>query len=406
MSILVENKSTNHIEHFTVKHVRFGQNGVWLDFTPVYNAIVINEDIESGFVQGYILILDNVLGPKDSMNGTEYLDISFTSTGANYEEFDSYTKQFRITKFEQEQETNAGNVRLMRLNFVSNPSVYNDSIKLRRSYENTTPSEFISHICDVLGSTMPKNIEETLYTQSFVAPNVSPLDMVNWIKTVSISKSTLGSDFYFWENRDGINYQCLDTMKNKKVKHVLRFLPPSEMFNYKYNAILSIHKPKGYDIQDDIRHGGAGATLYTQDLVTKEYIKHIALPESIPTLNPVNPRGEGYESNTDAYVKYWPHEGVYEVLDLGMTAHSVMARSMSKTTINFRTIVVEIPGNVDIMSGDIVELKIPGSDGGKSLKIDESGKYLVKKLRHIITQSSIHTQLELVTDSNIERNDN
>lgn len=391
-------KSLRHESNVIVKHVRLFQDGQGLDITAFFGGIIISEDIERGFLTGEVIMMDDFTTSQDSLNGTATVDISFSSLDGEFKECEPYTKTFRVTRYEHMPQMSTGQTRALKLHLASNPTVVNDSIKLMKSYSNTSSSSFVDHCCDILGVTIPRFIEDTLHAKNFVAPNVSPLDMINWIKLTSQSKANNGSDFYFFENKDGIHFKSIDTMKTMTPTQVINFKPSVD--NYTFNNLLKMEKVKGYDVQDDMRYGGAGATVYTHDLITKQYNRYIYDESNITRLNPVDPRGKTYERNSNAYVQFWPHNNSYETLDINSNTHNALLRSMSKTLINFKAMNIEITGNVDIKSGDVVEMQIPGPDG--QLNIADSGKWLVKKLKHIITQTTFTTQLEVVTDGNIE----
>ena len=395
----VANRSIRHEASPIIKEVRLfqGENGI--DITRIFNGIILNEDIEKGFLSGTLIFIDDFMTSKDALNGTEVLDITFSSRDGNYQEYEeSYKKRFRVTKFEQTIQAGLGSQRSMAMHFVSPASVVNDSVKLFRSYTNTSSSAFVAHCCDLLGVDDNRFIEETLHAKNFVAPNVSPLDMIDWMKLTSQSKVNNGSDFYFFENKDGVHFKSLETMKSMEPTETLVF--KGAVDNYSFNSILKMTKPKGYDIQDDIRFGGAGATLYSHDLYTKECRKYTYSPDKITRLNPIDPRGKDYERSDSSYVQFWPHNNAYETLDRNSNGHNSLIRSMSKTMINYRTMLVEIAGNIAIKAGDIIMVKIPGPDGEE--QVSESGKWLVKKIKHTITPSSYHMNLELTTDGNIE----
>lgn len=391
-------KSLKHESNLIINYVRLFQGINGIDITAIFNSLNINEDIETGFVTGTLLFMDDILQYNDAYNGTETLHISFSSVDDSFVEFKPYEKIFRIIRHEHKLNNSTGNVRATKLTFVSNPAVINDSIKLRKVYKNTSASSFVDQCCDILNVDIPRNIEETLHAKDFCAPCVSPLDMINWIKLTSQSKINNGSDFYFFENKDGINFKSLDTLKTIKPTHKLIYKPAVD--NYTYNIIFKLDKPKGYDIQDDIRFGGSGATVFTHDAITKQYNRYHYGIDNITRINPVNPRGAEYEFNNDSYVQFWPANQSYGLMSLNSNTHSALLRSMSKTSINWKTINVEIAGNVDIKSGDIIELVIPSPN--KGIRIDESGNWLVKKLRHAITPHSFYTQLELISDGNTE----
>lgn len=391
--------SIRHESNVIVKHVRLFQDGQGLDITSFFGGIIINEDIECGFCTGELVMMDDITTSRDSFNGTLTVDISFSSIDGDFKECDPYTKTFRVVRYEHIPQMTTGQTRALKFHLASSPTVVNDSIKLMKSYSNTSSSSFVNHCCDVLGVTIPRFIEDTLHAKNFIAPNVSPLDMINWIKLTSQSKEGNGSDFYFFENRDGIHFKSIDSMKAVEPTQVINFKPSVD--NYTYNTMLKMEKVKGFDIQDDMRYGGAGATVYTHDLITKQYNRYIYDASNITRLNPVDPRGDNYEHNSSAYVQFWPHNNAYDTLDINSNTHNALLRSLSKTLINFKTMNIEIPGNVEIKSGDVIELQVPGADG--QLHIADSGKWLVKKLRHVMTQNSFTTQLEIVTDGDIEK---
>ncbi|MGL4521478.1 MAG: hypothetical protein ACRCWQ_02835 [Bacilli bacterium] len=393
------NQSFNHETNVVINHVRLMQDSLGIDITQLFDKFTIREDIEKGFIEGEVTFLDSILSSKDAFVGIEKVEISFTTADDNFQLFDAYEKIFRVTRYETSLQEQTGTVRAIRLHFRSEPSVKNDSIKLMRSYNNVSNSAFVNLCCDLLEVDMPRNIEETLHAKNFIAPNVTPLDMIDWVKMTSQSKETNGSDFYFFENKDGINFKCIETMKIVEPKHTLTYKPHID--NYNYNIIKLFDKPKGFDIQDDIRHGGIGCTVYTHDLITKRYNSVTLDPRTLPTMNSVEARGTGYESSPTAFTQFWPHNNAYATMDVNSSVHSALSRSVNKTLMNFKAINVEIAGNVDIKTGDVVDVLMPGFDG--SDRIDESGKWFVKKLRHGVSRSQIITQLELISDSNVER---
>lgn len=395
----VSNKAIRHESGIVVKEVRLFQGSNGLDITRIFSGIIINEDIEMGFLSGTLIFIDDFMTSKDSLDGTEVLDITFSSYDENYQEYETpYKKRFRVTKYEQTIQPGLGTQRSMVMHFVNPASVINDSIKLFRSYTNTSSSAFVGHCCDLMGVDENRSIEETLHAKNFIAPNVSPLDMINWIKLTSQSKLNNGSDFYFFENIDGVHFRSLETMKSMEPTQTLIF--KGDVDNYSFNSILKMTKPKGYDVQDDIRFGGAGATLYSHDLYTKECRKYTYNTENITKLNPIDPRGKDYERSDSSYVQLWPHNHAYETLDRNSNGHNSLIRSIAKTRINYKTMLIEIAGNIAIKSGDIINVKMPGIDGEE--QVSESGKWLVKKIKHTITPASYYMNLELVTDGNTE----
>lgn len=390
--------SNKHQECLSINYIRLMQGSSGIDITTLLESLTIDEDIEGGFVKGTLSFIDD-FSTGDIYNGTETIDISFSSFDANKVVIPKpYEKSFRVTNFKSVKDKMHGMYDCIIIDFSNNAVIVNDSIKLARTYNKVSSSQFVDDCCTLLGVKIPRNIEETLHSRDFVAPNVSPLDMINWIKLTSQSKVNSGSDFYFYENKDGINFKSIETLKTTEPTQTIYFKPQTEM--YTYNAIIDMEKPKGFDLRNDIRYGGAGATVYTHDMITKQYKKFTYDSTQISKLNPVDPRGETYEKNNDSFVQFWTHNTSYSTMDLNSNTHNALLRSLSKTLVNFKTMNVIIAGNIEIKSGDIIEVKIPSSDG--KLRKEESGKWLVKKLKHILSPSGFVTHLELSTDGNIE----
>ncbi|MGL5580738.1 MAG: hypothetical protein ACRDCE_07220, partial [Cetobacterium sp.] len=148
----VSNKSIRHETGPIVKEVRLFQGTNGIDLTRVFNGIVINEDIEMGFLSGTLVFIDDFMTSKDALDGTEVLDITFSSRDGDYQEYEKpYKKRFRVTKYEQTLQSGLGTQRSMIMHFVSPASVVNDSIKLFRSYSNTSSSAFVNSCCDLMG---------------------------------------------------------------------------------------------------------------------------------------------------------------------------------------------------------------------------------------------------------------
>lgn len=402
-------KTSNiHEENVHIETITMYSNGMVLDITTVFDSIVIEEDIEGGFSRGTIRFIDSFTGYDFSFSGLELLDVSFTSVDKDFKPVKFYKKRFRVVHYEAQRAPATGRYDAVIMHFVSNASVENDSIKLTKSY-NTSYSNFVKECCGILGYEDDQlNIEETIHVNHFIAPHVTPLDMINWTKLVAMSKETNSSDFYFFENRDGINYKSLEAMKAVKPNkdtHTLYYKPNVGAGEISYNLILEYSKPKGYNIRDDIRYGGIGATVATHDLITKDYKEYVFSPDMIKPLNVVEAKPDEYERNYDAYTQFWSHNNAYATMDVNSVTHSAVMRSVSKTKINYKCMNLTIPGNVDIKSGDVVLLSVsalrPDENGSGVVRFDESGKWLVKKVRHVLTKHKFNTDLEVVTDGNI-----
>jgi hypothetical protein len=65
--------------------------------------------------------------------------------------------------------------------------------------------------------------------------------------------------------------------------------------------------------------------------------------------------------------------------------------------LNAKRAVAQMAGNTDVMCGSCVNIKIPISPN--SFESPDAGKWLVSKIRHVITRSSYTMALELITDS-------
>lgn len=398
----IRNISLKHEECLKIDHVQIMQGELGIDVTQLVESLIIHEDIETGFVTAILSFLDDFSNPDTYYKAIETVDISFTSYKNDMSEVDvPYVKTFRVSSYRTTKDPINNQYDIVVIDLISQQSVINESIKLTRTYNNVSASQFINECCDILDVKIPRHIEETLHAKNFVAPGVCPFDMIDWMKLTSQSKEHGGADFYFFENRDGIHFKSLETLKlvePDEVTHGLILNPRNNITTY--NNILDFEKPKGFDIRDDIRYGGGGASLHTHDMITKEYKFFKYDAANITKLNPVSPRGETYEHNDDSYSQFWPHNNAYGYLDANSNTHVALLRSMSKTLINFKTMNVTIPGNVEIKAGDIINITVSARNG--NLRKDESGKWLVKKLVHSLTPVSFITQLEIVTDGNIE----
>lgn len=398
--------SSNALESWSLNQVSIVRGKNALDITSLVQTLVVEEDIEKGFISGSVAFIDSMnLMETMQMLGEEYIYISFNSFDRDLTDKEPYSKLFRISSYQELSEQNLGTKRGVELSFVTPAEIYNELCNIRKSYSNASSSQVVKEMLDILKVEDKYNIEETLFMKDMIMPGITPLEVIAFMGRYSMSKENGDSNFYFFENRDGINFVSGTTLaKQEPFEYIVEGTNPSDMQMYKKAS--NYQKIKGYDILEQYRSGAIGLNMIMRDGLRKGYQEEAVTFDSIkkdfPMLNNTPAVPYDGEVNT-ARQQMISVEQMYQFNGKSSYGNMNAIRTINRAAMSTKRSFIETPGDSDMTAGMLVDLKILNQIGQSSTR--DAGKWLVAKVRHIINTNAgrYKQELDLISDSNIIR---
>lgn len=401
--------SMTAFENFTIERIVFIQGDVGYEMSSAFLTLEISEGISNGLMVGSISINDdaNLFDTELNLRGDELIDISFFSKRLDLSNASRFTKRFRINSYDDV--VNAGTMsrRIVTVKFESIGAINNEFIRVSKSYSNTGSHVIVSDMLKLIGYPIEgQNIESTLYNKDIVIPNMTPLETISHIvaNVQSGDSNNQGdSNFYFFEDRDKVNFVSGTSLYKKPIAAELIYDHANDATMF--NKILKYHRVRGMNIRQQLRDGGLGCTIYSNSLADKQYkittISGIGVKKIFKTLNSDSWYGGDISDNLTACTQHLPEDQMYRFLNAGSNGNSAGIRRVNRSSINAKRSLAKIPGNTDITSGSIIDIKTPDLNG--DINTRDSGKWLVNRITHLITRESYTMDLELVSDSDIRR---
>lgn len=398
--------SANALESWSLNQVSIVRGQTALDITSLVQTVVVEEDIEKGFTGGSVAFIDTMnLMETMEMLGEEYIYLSFNSFNKDLTEKDPYSKLFRISRYQELTEPNLGTKRAVELSFCTPAEIYNELCNIRKSYSNASSSQIVKEMLDILKVDDNINIEETLFMKDMVIPGITPLEVISFMGRYSMSKLNGDSNFYFFENKEGINFVSGVTLsKQEPFEYIVEGTNPTDLSMYKKAS--NYQKVKGYDILEQYRSGAIGLNMIMRDGLRKGYQEQAVTFDEIKTQFPMlNSRSAiPYSGEVKtARQQYISTEQMYQYNNKSSYGNMNANRVINRASMSSKRSFIEIPGDSDMTAGMLVDLKILNQIGQSSSR--DSGKWLVAKVRHIINtnEGRYKQELDLISDSNIIR---
>lgn len=404
----VEKFSMNAMENFAIERIIISQGENGFDVSNMFRSIEIVESIDGGMIQGNIDLVESIdFVDSIGFRGEEMIHVSFFSKRPDGKA-KTYTKLFRIYRYQQAESADSMNKTYVKIYFGSDAYVENELHRISKSYRSTGAHIIVKDMLKVLGyDDTLINIEETLYNKDIVIPNVTPLEAIahltNCVQS-GVSNNKADSNFYFFENRDKVNFVSGMSLTQKEPVSTIIY-EASGNISMLDRAIRFV-RDRGYNLQDQLRNGGLGSTVNSHSLVNKRYrsvyTDDVSVKEIYPRLNTDPWYGGELVSNRDACIELRPEDQMYKFLNSGSNGNASAIRSINRTGLNAHRAFMIIPGNTNITVGDIINLDVRKNTKSGSTSND-SGKWLISKLTHRITKEIYQMSLEIITDSNLRR---
>lgn len=420
-------------------------NGVELDFKDLNLELNIYESIFKNSIYGTFSI-------RDSANHIQNLpiigqeEISFAISTPTFDDvidFKEYKGRiYKITNnirtLEREQ--------VYTMHFVTKETMRNVRTRLKKSYTGTTSDIVKKILQDPNGINTSKKVfvEPTTSIHKIVAPNIKPFNLVSMLANRSESKTAKHSPgFLFFENHRGYNFRSYESLSYDALRpRVPKYHYYDRVYARGENGLTNIDADMATIQNYKILHsndiiantitGMLSSTHYTHDIHTKTFTKtefdyfkrfdnkfHVdEFEDSKQQLGPFY--SQTPETIDNKSVSQYPSAQIY-VSPRATKLHSQSAsdprdydnrsniwlQSMKSNKLAYDNckLSLEVPGNCDIASGDLIYVSLPSLESqyytSPNKRIDElySGRYIISNIRHIFDNVRHKMVMECVKDN-------
>jgi hypothetical protein len=414
-----------------------GGNFPTVDLQPLMLELSYFEDIFSNVVSGQVVIND-ALGMIENLeiHGNEYVRMAFAKDNSKF----IIDKIFRVYKISSRTKTSSPNDEVYVIHFCSDELIVSTQYKISKSYKNQSVSQIVN---DILKTKLKvsedkynlKNIETTKGQYSFIVPNFSPFEAINWLSMYARSSSSyaVGSDMIFYENKEGFNFKSLQSLFKQNSYFSYEYRPKNMTLNNHQNeSNKQIFNVIGYEIinsfnsLENISRGTYANRVLTIDPLLRRYafvdFNYQGYSNNAEKLNNYgvvnnlkNRFGDTlYETPEACYKLSITNKGQSEIPYIKGKPDSVSKDVFAETFLsqrktqlslaNYTKIKLSIAGDPNITVGKTVDFDLysisPASKNDpKPLDKFYSGKYLVTAIRHLIKTGEYITILEIAKDS-------
>ncbi len=390
------------------------------------------EDIYSFVVSGHVIVVD-ALGLLESLQitGNEFLEISFgkTKNGPT-----NITKVFRVYKIGDRKPSPNLNSEAFTLYFCSEELLLSEQTKISKSYAGKKIDKIITEILQdklKVNSKKINIIEPTTGVYDFTVPRLKPFEAISWLSLYARPSLTgaLGADMLFFENRDGFNFNSIQTLMSRDVYDSYTYQPknlPTKLTDIeeKISTVLEYEFIKTHDLLNEINSGTFANRLISIDPLTRSYNvtdfdyesyksqineKTGVLSKSKNRLNKT--QNENYEGNFKVVIGNSNQSNTPYIKErVGSVAKDIFVenyipyRTAQLSLANYIVAKLVIPGDSGISAGRTIDFNLlrlgVGENGEKELDSYYSGKYLVTAVRHVMqSQGAFQTILEIAKES-------
>ena len=401
------------------------------DLTKIFNVINIYEDIFEHVIKGTIQLIDGVnLLSEFSVHGNEFLKVAVEKVGLSGKD-SRYEKIFRIYKITDREKSPASQTQTYVLHFCSEELLFSNQQSISRSFTGENTSNYIKAICK--SDLQISNSKFGAFDQSkgpteFALIRKKPLEAIQYLAEQSFGE--FNSPFFFYENKNGFNFQSLlNIYKSASLGELIydraAYTVDSNKSPYSnLNKIKSFKFNNNFDIDKATQEGMYSSKLYTLDLIRQKYVKNeisildeqtkqIMIDGYFPFNESTNKKNEPLYAAYDSRVRYWltnknhsnlPYFISKRVRSNDTYVEEMLAqRKMLIEAINNTELHCVVPGNPLYSVGYTLNIKIPAFsvDQENQQNYDKyySGTYLISAIRNVITPASWQTVIELSKNS-------
>lgn len=385
-------------------------DGTSIDITTQAVEINLYEDIYSPCMSGSILMGDaQDLVANFKMHGNEWLILSIDKPGLEM----PIQKVFRVYKISERQFKTASLQNYV-IHFCSEEMILSTQQYVSKAYNGLPISTMIKDVLqNKLGvqDTKINFFDVTTGIFNIVVPRLHPLECIQWLATRSYSAN--GTLFFFYETRDGYNFQSYESMLSKPIykNYTAGVKLDNEAANthYSFNYINIV---KDFDIIETGQYGGFASTLISYDFVNRTLHNSTMNAGQFKLMNDniaVNRALNRFNvplTSADYLIKFYPMTDADPNTNLSQPQNWLHIKALRLAQLNSFKIIGTVPGDILLHAGAMINLEIPtaqvkskSTESGGQMNKMRSGRFLISALHHKFMNDISTTVLELVSDS-------
>lgn len=404
--------------------------GQKFNFKKMMLTFTYYEDLYSFITSGTLSITD-AQGFVESLQltGNEFIEIDI---GKIKDAPDNIKETFRIYKITKRKPTGNQLSETYEFNFCSEELFLSEQTKVSQSYPSTSVSDIVS---DILSTKLKVNsnkvgaIESTTGIYDFIIPNMKPFEAISWLSTYARPTNYPGSDFLFYQTREGFQFRSLQSIFNDEIYGTYKYSAKNADSSQQNTqdeqvTVQKFEMFKTYDSLNEINAGTLANRLISIDPLIRsfyvtdfDYTKYVAqattLNSNAPTNYLTNRLGESQNETYNGALKVATSNKDEMMVDYiksrsGSVGKDIFIetyvplRTAQISLANYTKIKLTIPGNPGITVGRVIQFNMNSLDPmNKTPQGDEfySGKYIVTAVRHVFTTDQLVTMLEIAKDS-------
>jgi hypothetical protein len=380
------------------------------DLKPYFINCSIFEDIFTHFMTATLTILDPIaLTEQIPITGWQKVVITFKSNKDG--EFEYFSKEFRIYKLaKKENDTSSGmKNRAYTIHLISEPAKKDMEIRVSRSFKDKKESDVVQNVCqNILGITN-LNIEATKYTRTFVCPNWSPTEVIDYMcKTAVRPGAYEAANYVFYEDIDQFNFVSMDSLVEQEpleppLTHEVAATYKADM-NSSTRQASSYVSDQDFDYIKNAKSGAWGTQFFGIDYFNKDWEKFDYVYSSeFDSQVKIDGSNQKLTDNTIETPEQRVIVGPYMKDPKGYNCdfakkHVHKRRGMMQLWDNYIH-EIEVDGDTRLKVGKKIEFQLPAynSHEGETQRLDKflSGYYIITGIHHYFSADQHHQVLTL-----------
>ncbi len=422
-----------------------GGSGEMYNFDQMVQEVNIYQDLDTPYMSGSIFVIDAAgMAEQLPILGQERILFSLRTPGSSHSvDFSDYHGAvYNVAS----RNPNGNRAHAYGINFTSMEAFTNTRKKISKSFKGSIAQMVAEILKDesMLGSPKTVNIDPTQNMRKYIAPNLRPFQIIQYLKEEAINEK--GEPHYvFYENPDGFHFRSLDSLlgelrelSNEAVQEY-KMQPPqgTREMGETMQSIQSLNIQDATNTYTNCRAGMFNSTLFQHDILNKSVMKYeFDYETAFNSQNATNQDQSGFgklvsDIKVDGKKKIWEfpesriflhpsassdlhNEGTSTAPDYAYTHNNAelwMQESISRELEReYFTVKIGVFGDTDVKVGDIINLTIPSQrplapdETSESLDSILSGRYLITSLHHKVNvQEGIHVMILTAMKDSIVR---
>jgi len=413
---------------FEIETIKLITEGKSVDIRGIMTELKVTQSIFENTMTAKMKILDSddrLSTDGDFLiKGGEVLEVKFKAQ--NDKKY--FRKIFfvdKITNIKKESNKSKSYI----LDLVTSEEILNNKIKISKSF-NKKISLIVQDVLKDYLKITDVIIEPTRNSLLYISPYIAPFKLINTLSTYAISDKDESVTFCCYETSFSTSFRSLSDLLSKKPVTSFVYGPVSKKFlitkpEQANSIIQEINFNKKIDISNNTISGMYKSNLLQHNILLKQYGgKAINSTETIKYdydeyfsktnhLEKTKINNPKSYSDFDSMYKYF-HRDVAKSdnfknppkLEYYDNQSNLWLQKRYGLHAQLQNIVcnITIPGNCELICGDVVDLAIAldkPTDSGELFPINKkySGKYLITTLEHVLTTEKLTTYATCVKDS-------